>query len=72
MSKKKKRSKEEANLEIMRRRTVLGDGTVVLEGRYILMPNGTLRDAKNEIDMKRWRDRQNKPKEQSNESEADE
>lgn len=59
MSRKKKLQKARDKAEMMKRRTVLEDGTVLLEGRYVLMPNGRLRDAKNEIDMARFHAKQN-------------
>lgn len=53
MSRKKKLQKARDKADMMKRRTVLEDGTVILEGRYLLLPNGHLRDIKNELDKLR-------------------
>lgn len=53
MSRKKKRQKEEDRRAIMKSRMVLADGTIVLGGRYVMQPNGTLRDCKYIIEKNR-------------------
>lgn len=57
MSRKKKLQKARDKAEIYKRRTVLEDGTVILEGRYVVMPDGTLRDSKYIIEKERNRGR---------------